>query len=336
MPGLDDLLNFVLKATNVAPSYTAERCIAVTQSSTACHACVAVCPHEAVRLKREIEIDEVDCTGCGLCVQVCPSQALEPKLTYQSGTSLRCSQVAGSAQSVVCLGRLQAGDVVRLAARHGDVTLAHADCADCPVGVPAVLEGLARAVDAARALVAVHGRSIEVRVEQREHLDQDRPPQGISRRALLTGGLRNVQRTAANALAPLEGILKLPDDPDEPRPLPRELARRYRVLELADLAAEATVPWRLPRVDDGCILCPVCTRVCPTGAFSRDYEPNEGEGPVLRLEPERCLDCDACVRACPVKVIRMDDVVSWGELSSGSSEAFRRSDDGDAQNGIAP
>lgn len=327
MPGLEDLLNFVLKATNVAPAYSAERCIAVTQSSTACHACVAVCPHEAVRLGRQVEIDEVDCTGCGLCVQVCPSQALEPKLSYQPGASVRCSQVEGTAQSVVCLGRLQAGDVVRLVARHGDVTLAHGDCADCPVGVPQVLEGLAQAIAEAEALVAVHGRTIEVRVEQREQLDQDRPPAGLSRRALLTGGLRNVRRSAAEALAPLEGMLRLKDEEDGPRPLPRELARRYRVLELAAPSPETPVPWRLPRIDDGCILCPVCTRVCPTGAFSRDFEPEQGEGPVLRLDPERCLDCDACVRACPVKVIRMDDDVRWGELSGGTTEVYRKAPD---------
>ncbi len=332
MPGFDDLLNFVLKATNVAPTYSADRCIAVTQSSTACHACVAACPHYAVKLGREVEIDPVDCTGCGLCVQVCPSQALEPRVSYEPGTSLRCSQVEGSAQSVLCLGRLQATDVVRLAARHGDVTLAHGNCADCPIGVPKVLEGLAAAVDDAKALVAQHDRTITVRVEQRDSLEQDRAPAGVSRRALLTGGLRNVRRSAAGALAPLETLLRVPDDPDEPKPLPRELTRRYRVLELAHPQPEDRVPWRLPRVDDGCIMCPVCTRVCPTDAFSRDFEPDDGGRPVLRLEPERCLDCDACVRACPVKVIHMDDDVGWGEVSGGTVEAYR-SAEGDGPQG---
>ncbi|HKI57562.1 MAG TPA: 4Fe-4S binding protein [Trueperaceae bacterium] len=323
MPGFEDLLKFVLKATNVAPAYAPERCIAVTQSSTACHACVAACPHEAIELGRQIDIDEVDCSGCGLCVQLCPSQALEPKVSYEPGSSVRCSEVGGSAQSVLCLGRLQASDIVRLTARRGEVTLAHGDCSDCPIGVPAILEGLAEAVEEARGLLRAHGRDIEVRIEQRERLDEDGTPQGVSRRDLLSGGIRSIRRSAAGALAPLEAVLRVPSEDQGPRALPQETLRRYHILELARPEPGEQVHWRLPRVDDGCIMCPVCTRVCPTGAFSRDFEPAEGSGPVLRLEPERCLDCGACVEACPVKVIHMDDEVTWGELSGGTIEAFR-------------
>lgn len=323
MPGFGDLLNFVMRAASAAPSYRADRCLAVTQSSSACHACVSVCPHEAVSLARQVSIDEVDCTGCGLCVQACPSQALEPRVSYQPGSSVRCSKVAGDAQSVVCLGRLQATDVLRLAARHGDVTLAHGDCASCPIGTPAVLDALEYVVEDAQRLAELHGRELDVRVERRETFDADRGPLTVSRRALLTGGVRNVQRSAADALAPLEGLLRLQPDPDEPKALPRELVRRYHVVALAEPGADEPVPWRLPRVADGCILCPVCTRVCPTDAFSRDFDPEDGGEPLLRLEPERCVGCDACVAACPVHVIEMEDAVTWGELSGGSRVAYR-------------
>lgn len=322
MPGLDDLFNFVMRAANVSPTYAADRCLAVTQSSTACHACVAVCPHEAVRLRRRVEIDDVECTGCGLCVQACPSEALEPKIAYQPGASVRCSQVGGNAQSVLCLGRLRATDVLRLAGRHEQVTLAHGDCADCPIGTPAVLEAMEAVKRDADSLAGVYGRTLDIRVEQRETFDADRGPSAMSRRALLTGGLRNAQRSASDALAPVEALLRLQPDPNEAKALPRELSRRYHVVRLAQPDAEDTVPWRLPRVGDGCIMCPVCTRVCPTDAFSRDFDPADAEGAVLRLAPERCVGCDACVKACPVKVIEMDEVVTWGELSGGPQIAF--------------
>jgi ferredoxin len=55
---------------------------------------------------------------------------------------------------------------------------------------------------------------------------------------------------------------------------------------------------------------------------------------VLRLEPERCLDCDACVQACPVKVIHMDDAVTWGELSGGTADAYRSGEDDGPQGSI--
>ncbi len=323
MPGLDDLFRFLTKAANVAPVYTKDRCLAVTQSKSACQACLDICPHDAVRIRRFVEIDEIDCSGCGLCVQVCPSEALEPKVVFQAGASIRCSRVPGEAQSVLCLGRLQASDVVRLAARHGQVTLAHGDCANCPIGTPAVLEAMAEVSRDAVALAAEHGSSLQIDIEQRERFDADRAPGKVSRRDLLSGGLRNVRHSAADALAPLEVLLQLEPDPNEPKPLPRELTRRHRILELAEPEPEKLVPWRLPRVGDGCIMCPVCTRVCPTDAFSRDFNPSDGGPSVLRLEPDRCVGCDACVSACPVKVIEMDDEVRWDELSGGSQVAYR-------------
>lgn len=326
MAGLDSIFRFLTQAANVAPAYTETRCLAVTQSKAACHACLDVCPHDAVRIERAVTIDEVDCTGCGLCVQVCPSQALEPKVGYQAGASVRCSQVEGDAQSVVCLGRLQATDVLRLAARRGEVTLAHGDCSHCSIGTAQVLQELERVTADAQALAAEHGRSVDIRVERLDRFDADHEPEAVSRRDLITGGLRNVRRSAADALAPLEGILRLEPDPSEQPALPRELGRRYHAIALARPEPTKLVPWRLPRVDDGCILCPVCTRVCPTNAFSRDFRPEEGGGTVLRLDPERCVGCDACVNACPVKVIAMDDAVTWGELSGGTLTAYRRED----------
>ena len=91
---MDDLLSFLFKAVDVAPEYTSSRCLAVTQSRAACSRCHDACPHQAITIRREVEIDQVDCSGCGLCVQVCPSQALEPNVRYQSEQDLRCSQVA--------------------------------------------------------------------------------------------------------------------------------------------------------------------------------------------------------------------------------------------------
>jgi ferredoxin len=88
-----------------------------------------------------------------------------------------------------------------------------------------------------------------------------------------------------------------------------------RLLERAELAPETPVPARLPRFEPGCIFCPSCTRVCPTSALTRSFE--EGGRIVVRLDPERCIGCDACVDVCPVRVVVMDDDVTWGRLSGG-------------------
>ena len=71
-------------------------------------------------------------------------------------------------------------------------------------------------------------------------------------------------------------------------------------------------------------MCPVCTNVCPTGAFHRELEPVQVGGGVLKLEPERCNGCNACVTSCPVKVISLDEEVTWAELSSGTQEVYQK------------
>lgn len=327
----DELLKFIFKATNVAPEYTKARCLAVKQSRDACTRCRDVCPHEAITIRRQVLIDEVDCTGCGLCVQVCPSQALEPKVAYAPHLPLKCSRVAGEAQTVHCLGRLRPSDLLRLAGPATEVRLARGDCADCPVGTALVKDALATVIAEAEQLAAVHERELRVEVRECERFDDTGRSREVSRRDLLRGGWRNLQRGAADALAPLD-----PGDDDDA--LPREMQRHYRLLEAADPAPETPVPWALPRVADGCIMCPVCTNVCPTKAFSRDFRPLERDpdgSAVLHLDPERCVGCEACVSACPVKVISMDSEISWGELSGGRQEAFRSDPEGGVQGSVA-
>jgi ferredoxin len=317
---MDDLFRLLFRAVDVRPGYHESRCLAVLQSKSACSRCLDICPHEAVRIGRSVEIDEVDCTGCGLCVQACPSEALEPQVSYRSGNDLRCSRVAGEAQAVHCLGRLQPSDLLRLAGGRERLTLARSTCGDCPIGTASVIDAVETVAAEAAELAAVHGRTLEVETIEVERFDERGLDSRLSRRELLRGGWRGAQQGAAIALAPLD-----PGDADD-EGLPGEVQRRYRILELADLAPESPVPWQLPRVDDGCILCPVCTNVCPTHAFGRTFGSDQDADTVLELDPERCLDCGACVTACPVGVIAMEPV-TWGELSGGRSEAFRRSPD---------
>ena len=315
-----------LKAMEVAPLNTTARCLNSVEGAGSCTACLDVCPHQAVSIGQLVEIDGVDCTGCGLCVRACPTEALEMQTQLPLGsTAVRCSQVAGGAPSVRCLAQLSATDMLRLGAASGELNLAHGACNGCRVGdatAPDVARSTART---ASELAAVLGKELQVAVSQQASLeDRRRQRQVVSRRSLFGGGLKEAQRLAADALAPLERMLPLVEDEAEPEtePLPTELQRRFRALQIADPQPESRVPWRLPRVDDGCILCPACTRACPTDAFSRDFGGEEG---VLMLDPQRCLGCDACVRACPVKVIEMSGDVSWDELSGGKQEAYRAS-----------
>ncbi len=324
----ENLLNFIVKASSLQPSYTKEHCLAYKQSTAACSICREVCPHEAISFKRgkEVVIDDIDCSGCGLCVASCPSQALEAKVSYQPGAPLKCSQVKGNAQTVQCLGRLAPSDLLRLSGNKETATLVRGECAGCKIGnedIPAALERMSeRARDLARAQERPFG--LEVKVESR--YDATDNPDTLSRRALLQGGWRNLQHTAADALAPFD------PGADDALGLPKEMQRQYRLLEQAELDPAEPVAWAVPRVADGCILCPVCTNVCPTKAFQRAFEP---EGTKLMLEPEKCMGCNACVKACPVKVITLEPEVTWGELAAGPQVAYFKDPQEGPEGGVA-
>lgn len=318
---LENLFNFIIKASNLQPDYYAERCLAVTRQVGSCDLCEKACPHQAITIKRQVEINDVDCTGCGLCVQVCPSQALETKVTYQAGAPLKCSQVKGSAQSVQCLTRLEASDLVRLASARKTLTLVRGDCAACPVGCADVPAALEKTVQEAHVLARQLERDFDTNIIETDHYDSTDNPDPISRRDLLRGGFKGIQRTAADVIAPLD---LLPDDEPD-KPLPKEHSKKLQIIKMSQPEPDQVVPWILPRIAEGCIVCPICTKVCPTGAFARVFEPaDEGAGKGLWLEPERCNGCDACVKSCPVKVITLDDQVTWGELSGGAVEVYHK------------
>ena len=312
----DQLLGFVIRATHIQPKYTPEHCLVVTHTLGGCEKCKEVCPHQAIDINKQVEIDELNCSGCGLCVQACPSQALEPSLSYQAGAPLKCSQVKGQVQSILCLGRLQPTDVLRLANRQDKVTLVRNDCANCPVGNENVISALDKVLSKAQALAKSIGLNLATEVLIANSFAATDLPDKLSRREFLQDSLHNLQAGTANALAPLESLA-----PKDENPLPLEHNKKFRLLKLAELATETKVPWPLPRVKDGCILCPICTNVCPTDAFSRMFENSyKGNVSTLKLLPENCNGCNACTLSCPVSVIYLDEIVTWEEISGGEQE----------------
>lgn len=315
---MDNLFNLIFKATNVEPSYDKSLCLAAGKS-TSCTKCREACPHDAITIRREVKIDEVDCSGCGLCVQACPTQALEPKVSYDSGASLRCSRVKGSGQSILCLGRLQPSDLLRLVGSKEGVTLARGDCASCPIGSATVATAVAAVREQALELAELHDREVTIVVVETDEFDADDRGDTLSRRQLLRGGWRSLAERAGAALAPLDPG---PLPGEDGHGLPVELRRRYRIVSAAQPEPQALVPWALPRVADICIMCPACVNACPTGALDRVFEEN-GQG-VLQLNPEECVGCGACVEVCPVGAVTMDENVTWQELSGGKQEAYRR------------
>jgi ferredoxin len=318
---LNNLLRFAFRITSVEPDYHENRCLSAGKSADVCSACRDACPHSAITITKRVEIDDIDCSGCGLCIQACPSQALSVPVKYRPGQPLRCSRVQGSGQAVHCLGRLEVSDLLALAGSSGKTTLIHNDCAACPIGSPAVLDALARNHTEAAAIAALHGRTLELDLQESESFDDTAAETDvISRRQLLQGGWNGMRQGAADLLAPLD-----PGDADDDS-LPVEVQRRYALIGEAGPAGSQIVPWVLPRVADSCISCPVCTNVCPTDAFEREFT-SDGSS-LLKLAADRCTGCGICVTACPVGVITLDTQVTWDELSGGPRTVHERKAEG--------
>lgn len=324
---MEDIIKLLSQTINVTPNYKPDLCLAVKQSRTACSACSEVCPHEAITLTSQVEIDEVDCTGCGLCVRSCPSYALETNETLKSVTHLRCSQVDGEAAQIHCFGRLGATDLLKLSDDSSHLHLGRSNCSECPIGSDAVIGAVEDEISVAKKLANVCGQEITIEFCSVESMPQDVDDSNLSRRDLFRQSIKGLQQATAIALSPL-------DPGDETNGLPNELRQRYFVLDNANLAPTTQVPWVLPRISDGCIMCPVCTQVCPTNAFHRTFNPKPEEGAVLELDPGSCMGCDACVQACPINVITLDDKVTWGELSNKTIEAFHKPPDPDTADTI--
>jgi formate hydrogenlyase subunit 6/NADH:ubiquinone oxidoreductase subunit I len=212
---------------------------------------------------------------------------------------------------------------VHIGAKGRPISLAHGDCANCTIGDPHVLHELAEKVERAREVLALHHRELEVTVGAQGRLEVPEDRREVSRREVFAGGWAELRRGSGTLLAPLERLADHDESLPDRRALPEEHQRLRRAIALAEPAPHSVVPLRIPEVLDGCILCPACTRACPTNAIKRVFDGDAAGGSRIELEPDRCIGCDACVSACPVDVVRMRDDVTWGEIEGPPQIVYR-------------
>ncbi|MBB6099771.1 ferredoxin [Deinobacterium chartae] len=317
---LGGLLDSFLKLSNPAPRYTGPRCLVERYAVGGCSACADVCPHDAITLEGSVTISEVNCTGCGLCTQVCPSGALEydveaPLYALRAQgdlARLACSQAGSDAPSVTCLGRITPSALTVAGAWGKQVVLEHGDCAHCPIGSPDVPAHLEDVVDEARKLRAPTEKPLHARIVQ---TDAGQPGANLGPRVSRRGALGSLFGSARRVVADLIPERPLPfvdwSNPEEHVPADY-LWRRKALKPVPD--PDTAVYWPAPVVDEGCILCPVCTNVCPTEAVNREMQPDGSFK--LYLDASSCTACNACVTSCPPQVMRLEPIRPFSELEA--------------------
>lgn len=147
------------------------------------------------------------------------------------------------------------------------------------------------------------------------------PPYGACRLCLVDVAAPQPRTIAACAYPAAEGMVIETNGP-------RATAIRKMMLEfmlarcptsevIRTLAAEAGVTeTRFPvngQVDELCILCGLCVRVCRdlVGAAAISFIGRGAErevGAPFRVQSEACIGCGACAAVCPTGAVRMEDV----------------------------
>lgn len=280
-------------------------------------ACVAACPHGAVRLTSTgVAVDATACTGCGACLGACDSDAIS-----LSGWSIREMEAAAG----VLVG--QARRLGPASVRGVAIVCARA-IASVPVGgswlpleVPSLemtsagwpLQILGAGVGVAivgcdDGACARHGRELDSlcaaladEAAPSWHRPSDRlacwEPVSSSRsdrNAARPGAPVSLREPAATASA-LSAIFSR--------------GKHWRIESLAASLGEITID------SARCSACGSCARACPTGALTAAYR--DGAALVLSVDASACSACGACISSCPESAVSLRRVLDSASLAAG-------------------
>ena len=322
--------------TNTTPPYEVRRrCARLHHASSLCDACVKACPAQALKIVDEkVVLVAPRCTGCGACSAACPSEvfvftapddaALFKSLFTASrekpAITIVCTD-AGKVRADItlsCLLRLEAGHFATAAAAGAtDVTLFHADCADCPKKGAA---NLAHLVSDARALLAALGSSLAIT----EKTNASRV--NADRRFFLT---RLTRQAAPQGDERKPDVAQKIEAAAEAEPWQHVPAKRLRttaalrlLLERAEKNAEhPDYPVKLPEIGATCEGCGFCAMTCPTLALK-----TETSADVMRFSvtPADCTACGVCVDLCYKNAVTMVEAPLRRSLSAEPRVLFEK------------
>ncbi|UCC65986.1 MAG: (2Fe-2S)-binding protein [Deltaproteobacteria bacterium] len=152
-------------------------------------------------------------------------------------------------------------------------------------------------------------------------------PYGACRLCLVEVTKNGRTRMTTSCTYPVEDVIEVSTDTDQIRRARRLLlelllARSSRAELIQRVAKEAGVTeTRFKAVDDDCILCGLCERVCrevvEANAISFVNRGDRKEVAPPFWDPMACIACGACVYICPTDCIKMEEkgdertIVRW-------------------------
>ena len=296
-------------------------------------------------------VGEAGCRGsavCGLCVDACPVDAIEPAGRVPRVQKDRCIGCAACVTACPVEGavRLPGADLVGFEAQIQALfeTEPEAGLLVACRGAPPIpqqrLPGAWLSLEVPCLSIVTPGWALQaMRVGARAVTfrgcggtcgarapERMEPRTAFARDALSAVGIEHSEERIRLLLPEDDGT-----DVDAEAPAPEALAPvgeavdRVRLREPAATASflaggtgalrsEGSPLGVLTIRTDGCTMCGLCAKVCPTEAFRFD----EGHvAATLDLDRDRCIGCGHCVAICPEKVLDVERGVDPGVLGRG-------------------
>jgi len=295
-----------------------EKCLHSRHKLSSCSKCQDICPAQAVQLEEYLNV-ELSCQGCNLCIAVCPTEALESKkkslpafyseVRRKSEENERlifhCNHVIDhfhSGISLSCLGELD--DITILLAIANGVKnfyFLSEMCATC---------------DWRKGNEVFHRRFNKWKETwQRlnwEYINNSEEMKLLNQEKQLVNTDKINRREFFNMIAK-----ETRTSIKESVQLKKDVSpwNNGELASLQSLRLDIYQNWIKPKIDiqtlqtikrldvnENCLGCTICGKVCPTHAIAIDDILNK---PVCNVE--QCIDCNLCVDVCYRKAISIKD-----------------------------
>ena len=271
-----------------------DRCLNYNYKKASCRRCRDICPRQCWDDNGNLLPER--CDACGLCQAVCPVDAIgvegQPagawaELLQSAGSKVHLSCRKYGVGPWSCLGFLNACDLVTLAWRDAvqpqqQVFIHTKHCGACR---EAVASNLAQEIDRARQFLAT-GNSVAIRQDGEAPKDH-REAKRMDRRGFFGALLSTGVETAQNVLWPEQGVR------------PFEKAKwRARLLRdrLGVTTPQAQDFFPVLAIEESCIACGLCAKICPIQAMTSVETPLALE---ISHQPLVCTGCALCIEHCP-------------------------------------
>ena len=309
------------------------------ESCISCGSCVTACPISAPSF--------TDLTDLQVIQQI--SRAGEGGqgvgFVCQSGEHTTMDLSSGAKVKVACIARLYPGILIMPVALGAKKVLL--DTTGCDKCINNRSGMLAATIDTnlneALMWLEILGQDAQIRTtgqaaiwestKELEHQSQgESRDRGLKRRELFKLLNQEIKTTSANLLNDImvsivENIKQFQESKQGKQEMP--LKKYITSLAIGHILKESVVDrelpnQHLPEVLDGCTLCQICSKACPTAALSQVLSKTSQQGAIY-YQAAYCISCSLCVSKCPEQVLSFNKPMTVGELvSSQGKQLFKQ------------